>query len=145
MDDELKKSLDEVTQEINAEREAYDKQNDLWWTANLSEEDRENAFYAVVKRLHQAEVKEQRSFRGTLYGVFGFGTQMYSRAMDCGFMALHNAIFDGGEFMSMSTATQLEVVDSNGHSVTWPEVNSLSVTAENGHVKIELNTGNPYV
>lgn len=145
MNDDLKKFWKEASQEIDAERKDYDRKNELWWTTRLSEEERENAFYAVVKRLHRAEVVEQRSFRGTLYGVFGFGTQMYSRAMDCGFMSLHNAVFDGTEFMNMSTASNLEVIGPDGTSVTWPDVENLTITAEDGKVTVSINKGNPYV
>lgn len=141
--DDLHNSMKKIAKDCQAASKAYEQQNDNWWN-NLTEEERELAFYAVCKRLHQAEVVEQRSFRGTLYGVFGFGPHMYGTAMDCGFMSLHNAIFDGGEFMSISGAKELEVKD-NGHSVRWTDINSLAIDKNNQRVTITLNQGNNYV
>jgi hypothetical protein len=48
--------------------------------------------------------------------VFGFDMGMYGRGMDCGFMAIHNAIFDGEELVSMKGVTRFEVIDNKGSS-----------------------------
>lgn len=69
--------------------------NNTWWN-NLSESERENAFYAVVKRIHKGEIEVQGSYRYVLYDVFGFGGHMYEAGMDCGYLELHNRI--GGDF-----------------------------------------------
>lgn len=144
MDDELNDALGEMRDIMKKDREEYEKQNEEWWNA-LSQEERENAFYAVVKRINKAENIDKRSFRGAIYGVFGFGPEMYSRAMDCGYMSVHNAIFDGEEFMSMSTANALEVVGPDDTTVSWPDIDNLTVTSDKGCVKIQINIGNPYV
>jgi len=62
------------------------------WNA-LSKEDQLDYFCAVVKRIHQGEVEEGRSYRGVLYGVFGFGPEAYGLAQMSGYLDLHNLIF----------------------------------------------------
>jgi hypothetical protein len=76
----------EAMKEIEKEQEAY-------WNS-LSKEDQLKAFCAVSRRIHQAELIDQGSYRHALYGVFGFGPEAYVRGMDCGYMAIHNAIVD---------------------------------------------------
>ena len=87
--------LNEINREIGeameVERQEYETANNEWWNS-LSEAERESAFYAVVKRIHKAELIDKGTYRWTLYDVFGFDPSMYSRGMDCGFMDLHNAI-----------------------------------------------------
>ena len=74
-----------------SERKEYEAANDEWWK-NLSNDEREHAFYAVVKRLHEGELVDKGTYRYILYDTFGFDPSMYTRGMDCGFMNLHNAI-----------------------------------------------------
>ena len=71
--------------------EQYEAKNNEWWNS-LSEDERMDAFYAVVKRIHKAELIDKGTYRWALYEVFGFDESMYTRGMDCGFMDLHNAI-----------------------------------------------------
>lgn len=92
MDDD-KKSLDTVWEEA---KPAYEAENDAWWNA-LSEKEREDAFYAVVKRIYVGEVVVKGSYRYVLYEVFGFDYSMYGRGMDCGYLALHNLIMSDEE------------------------------------------------
>lgn len=69
----------------------FEAQAELWWNG-LSQRQQEFAFYSILRRLTQAELHDRNSYRGTLYTTFGFGTHMYSLAIDCGYMALHNSI-----------------------------------------------------
>jgi len=71
----------------------YEEENDIWWDS-LTQKEREDAFYAVVKRIYKAELEDKGSYRYALYDVFGFDGSMYVRGMDCGYMAIHNAIFE---------------------------------------------------
>ena len=107
--------LAEISQEMEKHRKEDEARNDAWWEG-LTEEEREDAFYAVCKRLHQGELKERGSYRYVLYNVFGFDPGMYMRGMNCGFMALHNAIFDGEEFEKMKAVTRFEVIDESGRA-----------------------------
>lgn len=64
---------------------------DDWWN-NLSKDDQMKAFYSVVKRIVDGELKHKGSYRYILYQVFGFDAEAYSLGMLCGFMELHNSI-----------------------------------------------------
>lgn len=72
----------EAMEEIKEEREAY-------WNS-LTKEQQLMAFCAVVERIVDAE-EDGRSYRGVLYGEFGFGTEAYGRAQMSGFLTLHNS------------------------------------------------------
>jgi hypothetical protein len=83
--------ISELGEAMTQERNSYEAENDAWW-GRLSIKEREDAFYAVVKRIHQGELVDQGSYRYILYDIFDFDPSMYIRGMDCGFLALHNAI-----------------------------------------------------
>ena len=120
MTEEQKKALDtlaEIGQEMEKHREQYEADNDAWWNG-LSEKEREDAFYAVCKRIHKAELQDKGTYRYGLYDVFGFDPGMYKAGMDCGYMALHNAISDGEDYQAMRGVNRFEVIDENGRSYT---------------------------
>ena len=81
---DFSESYEKAMKEIEQEQEQY-------WNS-LSKDDQLKVFCAVVRRIVQAELKDKGSYRWALYNVFGFGPEAYVRGMDCGFMALHNAI-----------------------------------------------------
>lgn len=107
--------LSDIGQEMQKAQEEYEAENDAWWNA-LTEKEREWAFYAVVKRIYQAEIIDKGSYRYALYEVFGFGPHMYEEGMNCGYMGLHNAIFDYEYQNAMRNVDRLEVIDENGRS-----------------------------
>ena len=76
---------------VNFDKEAEDAWNSLDYDWQL------RVFYAVVKRIYEAEIKEKGTYRYVLYDKFGFGPEAYVIGMNCGYMYLHNAIFDGEE------------------------------------------------
>jgi hypothetical protein len=86
--------LTSVFEEIRLQQEK--EANDYW--NSLSYNDKCNAFHAVVSRIVQGEIKQKGSYRYVLYDIFAFEADMYSRGMDCGFMALHNSIMDEEQF-----------------------------------------------
>ena len=112
---ELLEGLDELREEQQKAHLEYEAKNDEWWNG-LTEEEREDAFYAVIKRMYQAEVTDRRSYRGSLYDVFGFDMGMYSRGMDCGYFNLHNAIHIGEELQAMKKVNRFEVIDEEGRT-----------------------------
>jgi hypothetical protein len=138
MSDDKKEELFEGLQELReaqlASHEHNEIMNDAWWNG-LTEEEREEAFYAVCKRIHKAELEQRGSYRYALYDVFGFDPGMYMRGMDCGFMAIHNAIFDSEELMYMKRVTRFEVIDEEGRTY----VNHLN---EDQRVKFSLQDDN---
>ena len=107
--------LSELGQEMEKARKVYEHDNDTWWN-NLTETEREDAFYAVCKRIHKADLQYQGSYRYALYNVFGFDGGMYARGMDCGYMAIHNAIGDGEDYQAMRGVNRFEVVDDTGRA-----------------------------
>jgi len=110
-------ALAELSQELEKSRKIYEHDNDTWWNG-LSEQEREDAFYAVCKRIWKADGIDNGTYRYGLYDVFGFDPGMYMRGMDCGYMAIHNAIFDGEELQRMKRVNRFEVIDDAGRSYT---------------------------
>jgi hypothetical protein len=108
-------ALAELSQEMEKHREEYEAANDAWWNG-LTEEEREDAFYAVVKRIHKAELQDKGTYRWALYDVFGFDGGMYMKGMNCGYMALHNAIGDGEDYQAMRGVNRFEVIDDKGRT-----------------------------
>jgi len=74
----------------------YETKNNEWWNG-LTEQEREDAFYAVCKRIYDGRVNDNRSYRGILYDKFGFAPYMYRAGMECGFFALHNMLREENE------------------------------------------------
>lgn len=108
-------ALAQLGEEQERGRKLYEHDNDTWWNG-LSEKEREDAFYAVIKRMYRAEVTDRGTYRWALYDVFGFDAGMYGAGMDCGYMALHNIIFDGLDLEKMKSVNRFEVIDENGRA-----------------------------
>lgn len=108
-------TVTKIGQEMEKARDEYEKENDAWWNG-LTEQEREDAFYAVCKRIWQADGEDRGSYRYALYDVFGFDPGMYGRGMDCGYMSIHNAIFDGQDLMKMRQVNRFEVIDEEGRT-----------------------------
>ena len=81
---ELSNAFNDAMERIKTEEEAY-------W-ATLDKEQQLAAFNCVVRRIYEAEMVENRSYRGVLYSTFGFGPEAYARAQMAGYLAIHNAI-----------------------------------------------------
>jgi hypothetical protein len=110
-------ALSDFGQEMEKQRILEEHRIDTWWDG-LSEQEREDAFYSVCKRIYQAEIKDRGTYRWALYDVFKFGPNMYMQGMDCGFMALHNAIGDGEDYQAMRSVNRFEVIDKSGRAYT---------------------------
>lgn len=116
MDEKREKALQklsDLSQEMEKERILEEHRIDTWWDG-LSQQEREDAFYAVVKRIHSAELYHKGTYRYALYNVFGFDGGMYVKGMDCGYMAIHNAIGDGEDYQAMRGVNRFEVIDDTG-------------------------------
>lgn len=96
MDDYLRAS-GKLAQAFEENRRANDTAADAFWNS-LSYDDKCNAFHAVVSRIFEGDIKVKGSYRYVLYNIFGFGPDMYTRGMDCGYMALHNSIMNDEQF-----------------------------------------------
>ena len=114
-DNKFLEGLSDFSQEFENARKIYEHDNDTWWNG-LTEQEREDAFYAVVKRIRKAELQDRGTYRYALYDVFGFDPGMYMRGMDCGYMDIHNAIFDGEDLQVMRQVNRFEVIDEEGRT-----------------------------
>lgn len=81
---DFSKQFNDVMAEIEKESEEY-------WNS-LSKEDQLKAFCAVSRRIYQAEIVDQGTYRHALYGVFGFGPEAYAPAQMAGYLDIHNCI-----------------------------------------------------
>ena len=119
MNDEQKKALDglaKLQQEFEKANIAHEAKVDEWWDS-ITKEEREMAFFSVCKRIYKAELQDGGTYRYALYDVFGFNEGMYLHGMNCGFMAIHNAIGDGEEYQAMRGVNRLEVIDDTGRAL----------------------------
>jgi alanyl-tRNA synthetase len=82
---------DELYDEFARIEKSLEKEQEEFWNS-LSKEDQLKAFCAVMRRLVQGELVDQRSYRGVLYDTFGFGLESYLQAQLAGYMAIHNSI-----------------------------------------------------
>lgn len=118
MDEDKEKALQElsdISQEFEKAYKQRDEENDAWWNG-LTEKEREDAFYAVCKRIHEGDVVKGGSYRYVLYDVFGFDPGMYVDGMNCGYMAIHNSICDGEDYQKMRGVNRFEVIDESGRA-----------------------------
>ena len=103
-DDELANSFKLWELELEEDHEKF-------WNS-LSKDDQLKAFCSVMRRLYRAEIEEHGSYRYTLYDVFGFGSESYVQAQLSGFLAIHNAIWDGERLHSLIDKLEAKVVES---------------------------------
>ena len=103
-DDELANSFKLWELELEEDHEKF-------WNS-LSKDDQLKAFCSVMRRLYRAELEEHGSYRYTLYDVFGFGPESYVQAQLSGFLAIHNAIWDGERLHSLIDKLEAKVVES---------------------------------
>ena len=88
-----------------------EEDHDKFWNG-LSKDDQLKAFCSVMRRLYKAEIQERGSYRYTLYDAFGFGHESYVQAQVSGFLALHNAIWDGERLGDLLDKLEGRVVEA---------------------------------
>ena len=88
-----------------------EEDHDKFWNG-LSKDDQLKAFCSVMRRLYKAEIEQRGSYRYTLYDVFGFGSESYVQAQVSGFLAIHNAIWDGERLGELINKLEQRVVES---------------------------------
>jgi hypothetical protein len=76
-------------QQVEAEKQ-IDEKFDTYWNG-LSKEEQMAAFYSVVKRIVQAEMKGT-TYKKLLWEEFEFPQESYALGILCNFMWLHNHI-----------------------------------------------------
>jgi hypothetical protein len=92
------------------EVELEEDHNKFW--NGLSKDDQLKAFCSVMRRLYKAEIEQNSSYRHTLYDVFGFGPESYVQAQVSGFLAIHNAIWDGERLGQLIDKLEARVVEA---------------------------------
>ena len=92
------------------EQELEEDHSKFW--NSLSKDDQLKAFCSVMRLLYKAEIEEHGSYRYTLYEVFGFGPESYAQAQISGFLAIHNAIWDGERLGQLIDKLEQRVVES---------------------------------
>jgi len=118
MSNDKEKALQELHdfgQKYEKFKKEYEAENGKWWDS-LSYEDRCRAFYAVTRRIYHGDIEARGSYRYMLYNVFNFEPDMYGLAMDSGYMAIHNCLFDGEELQRMKDVNRFEVIDATGRA-----------------------------
>lgn len=85
---------EELTNSFQRWEQELEQDHDKFWSG-LSKDDQLKAFCSIMRRLYKAEIEQNSSYRHTLYDVFGFGPESYVQAQVSGFLAIHNAIWDG--------------------------------------------------
>ena len=110
-------ALSELSEMQVASQEEYDQKNENWWN-KLTQTEREEAFYAVCKRIYRADIVDRGSYRYALYDIFNFDQSMYGSGMDCGYMTIHNTLWDGRDLQKMQLVKRVEVIDENGRVYT---------------------------
>lgn len=83
--------LGEFAKQFNEAMAEVEKESEDYWNS-LSKEHQLAAFCAVSRRIYQAEIVDQGTYRHALYGVFGFGPESYAPAQLAGYLAIHNSI-----------------------------------------------------
>ena len=98
--------MEEIRKQFEEARIAYDNASESLWNS-LPYDDRLKVFHAVVKRICKAEIEEPGSYRYALYDVFGFEADSYIIGMDCGYLDLHNALYDAGLYAKLKAEGKL--------------------------------------
>jgi len=102
---------EELTNSFQRWEVELEQDHDKFWNG-LSKDDQLKAFCSVMRRLYNAEIQENSSYRRTLYDVFGFGPESYVQAQVSGFLAIHNAIWDGERLGHLIDKLEARVVES---------------------------------
>ena len=90
-DNKLTDDLVDISNHFNEAMAEVEKESEAYWNS-LSKEEQLKAFCAVSRRIHQAEIIDQGTYRWALYDVFGFGPEAYAPAQLAGYLAIHNSI-----------------------------------------------------
>lgn len=73
--------------------------NKFW--ESLNQQEKLYAFCAIIKRLKEAELDENKSYRGVLYDKFEFSHESYGLAQLSGFLQLHNSIYTKNDILNI--------------------------------------------
>lgn len=87
----LKQKINRFKRDMeNHSKELRDRSEDWWQSA--SDEEREDAFLAVMSRLYDGAIVDQKSLSDTLADIFEFDTHMEVFCTICGFDELYDKL-----------------------------------------------------
>lgn len=116
---ELAANLRRMSEENTDRRFSQDDLEDYWY--DLSEREREKAFYCVVNMINEAR-ELNMGMRETLYEMFEFKPSMYNIAVDAGFQDLQSAYENKKD--DMQYVNRVEVIDDIGRAYVNMNVGS---------------------
>lgn len=122
-DPDRDRALDALADVRNAFLEAIEHEKDLsesFWNS-LSSEEQLWAFCAMIRRLHQGELEDKRSYRGVLYTTFGWGPEAYAAAQCAGYLDIHNSIHTSEDLATIAKF----VVEDLGHEVNEERIQEI--------------------
>lgn len=119
---ELAANLRRMGEENTDRKFSQDDMDDYW--CDLSEREREKAFYCVVNMLNEARELDM-GMRETLYEMFEFKPSMYNIAVDAGFRDLQSA-YEAKED-EMQHVNRVEVIDNIGRAYVNMSVGSCNI------------------
>ena len=92
-----------------------EKKSEDYWNS-LTKEQQLDAFCAVIRRIYLGDCLQRRSYRGVLYGVFGFGPEAYAAAQRAGYLSIHNDLFEpNGDYDTLKAFCLLHGLDPQSH------------------------------
>lgn len=100
--DSIKDEMIAWGEEQGKEEVLIQKMNN-WWD-ELPKDVQEKAFFCVVKRITDAELIDNKTYRQIMLDDFGFDKKSYYMGIICGFMRLHNSIVPPAELAEMRSA-----------------------------------------
>lgn len=122
---ELASNLARMSQE-NTDRKFHEDDLEDYWN-DLSEREREKAFYCVVRMLNESR-EDGLAMRETLYDTFGFKPSMYNIAVDAGFEDLYES-YKGNED-DMQYVKRVELIDDAGRAYVNMHVSECNISIQ---------------
>lgn len=89
---DLFNSLDEISKVFNDRMKELEDKQETYWNS-LTKDQQLDVFCAIARRIYQAEIVDQGTYRHALYSVFGFGPESYAPAQCAGYLSIHNSIY----------------------------------------------------
>jgi len=112
--------LDEIQNHFQQVVDAMKQEQESYWNS-LTPEQQLLAFCAIMRRVYQGELEEKRSYRGVLYGTFGWGPEAYMPAQMAGYLSIHNSIMpdDHDRKLLEQFCQQQQIPDHEAKITDW--------------------------
>lgn len=114
MTDKLQQDLEELSDAFKTAFDKLEQEQEAYWNS-LSKEDQLKAFCAVVRRIHQAEIVDQGTYRHALYLVLKPMVRRCVWPQMAGYLTIHNQIYSDeyeGKLIAAEREECAKVVES---------------------------------